>query len=109
MQRIGSLSGLKVIALILLFWWHSPIPNPHVDIGARACEFFFVVSGFLVSYNYSNKMMPATWKESCLYVKKKLSRMWPLHFVAFLICLFLMPISDIFTKKTVFEALINLL
>ena len=108
MQRIGSLSGLKVIALILLFWWHSPIPNPHVDIGARACEFFFVVSGFLVSYNYSNKMMPATWKESCLYVKKKLSRMWPLHFVAFLICLFLMPISDIFTKKTVFEALINL-
>ena len=34
--------------------------------------------------------------------------MWPLHFIAFLICLSLMPISDIFTKKTVFEALINL-
>lgn len=46
MQRIGSLAGLKVIALLLLFWWHSPIPNPNVDIGARVCEFFFVVSGF---------------------------------------------------------------
>ena len=69
---------------------------------------FFVVSGFLVSYNYSNKMVPATWNESCLYVKKKLSKMWSLHFVAFFICLSLMPISDIFSMRTAFEALINL-
>lgn len=102
------MAGLKVIALLLLFWWHSPIPNPNVDIGARVCEFFFVVSGFLVSYNYSNKMVPATWNESCLYVKKKLSKMWSLHFVAFFICLSLMPISDIFSMRIAFEALINL-
>jgi len=61
-QRIGSLSGLKVIALILLFCWHSSIPNPHVDIGARACEFFFVerelhraVLSFILSRNHNNR------------------------------------------------------
>ena len=107
--RIKSLMGLKVIAIFLLFWWHSAIPNPNVDLGARTCEFFFIVWGFLVAYNYSSShsQLEATWRESCLYVKRKLCGMWPLHFIAFLVCLFFMPIVDILTKKTVLEALMN--
>lgn len=108
--RIGSLMGLKVIAILLLFWWHSDIPNPVIDLGARTCEFFFVVSGFLVAYNYSSPSasLPSTWNESCIYVKSKLCGMWPLHFVAFLICLFLMPSSEIISLKTLLQAVMNL-
>lgn len=107
-QRIVSLASLKVIALSSLFWWHSALPNPGVDLGARACEFFFVVSGFLVAYNYSSKTINPTWKQSILYVRKKLSAMWPLHLVMFVICLALMPASEIINTKTIFEALMNL-
>ena len=107
-QRIVSLASLKVIALFSLFWWHSALPNPRVDLGARACEFFFVVSGFLVAYNYSSTTIDPTWKQSFLYVRKKLSAMWPLHLIMFLVCLVLMPVSEIVNKKTVFEALMNL-
>ena len=79
-----------------------------MDLGARACEFFFVVSGFLVAYNYSSKTIDPTWKQSFLYVRKKLSAMWPLHLVMFVICLALMPASEITNTKTIFEALMNL-
>ena len=40
--RIGSLMGLKVIAILLLFWWHSDIPNPVIDLDARTCVCFAV-------------------------------------------------------------------
>lgn len=107
--RIGSLMGLKVIAILLLFWWHSDIPNPVIDLGARTCEFFFVVSGFLVAYNYSSSSsLHGTWKESCMYVKSKLCGMWPLHFVAFLISLTLIPLSNIISLKTILQAMMNL-
>lgn len=45
-QHLSSLGGIKVIAMLLLFWWHSSIPNPNVDLGARTCELLFVTSGF---------------------------------------------------------------
>lgn len=51
-NRIKSLDGLKVIMLFLIFCWHTPenpggvIGKPIVDIGARACEVLFVISGF---------------------------------------------------------------
>ena len=51
-RPIESLTGLKVIAMLLLFWHHSTIPKLSVELGARTCEFLFVVSGLLVGYNY---------------------------------------------------------
>lgn len=54
-ERIGSFVGLKAIALILVFMWHSKVPRPEMDIGARACEFLFLCSGFLVAWNGRHK------------------------------------------------------
>jgi len=45
-QHLSSLGGIKVIAMLLLFWWHSSIPIPNVDLGARTCELLFVTSVF---------------------------------------------------------------
>ena len=41
-QHLSSFGGIKVIAMLLLFWWHSSIPIPNVDLGARTCELLFV-------------------------------------------------------------------
>ena len=70
--RINSLGILKIICFLLMFWHHSYLPKPSVDLGARACEFFFVASGFLVAYNHADSSDSCSWKESYLYLKKKM-------------------------------------
>lgn len=82
-QKIQSIAGLKVIAIWLIFWWHSWLTNPPCDLGARCCEFFFVASGFLVFISHQNVSKPCTWKASADYVRKKLVSVWPIHFLAF--------------------------
>lgn len=107
--KINSLSGLKVIAMFLLFWQHGPMPSPGgCDLGARTCEFFFVCSGFLVAYNYYGKNVPQTWSESIRYSSVKLANMWPLHFIAFVVVCFSIPLQTLLSKKMALTAVLNL-
>ena len=93
-KRIDSLTGLKAIAMLALFWWHSPIPNPPTDLGARACEILFVASGFLVGYNYFYKGMPCSWTTSIDYCAKKLAQFWPLHIITLIPMIYLNYLSE---------------
>ncbi len=109
-MKIKSLSGIKTITMIGLFWWHSPLKNPSVDLGARMCEVLFVVSGFLVAINHWDMITPVTYESSINYVKKKVLKVWPLHLIAFLIDLTSSIISgiDIFSLKNAIIAIVNL-
>ena len=80
-ERLDSLTGIKAISLLLLFWWHSPIPSPPVDLGARSCEILFIASGFLVGYNNYYRNVPCTWDYSIKYVLGKLKVFYPLYLV----------------------------
>lgn len=106
-KSINSLTGLKVIAMLLLFWHHSTIPKLPVDIGARTCEFLFVVSGFLVGYNYYYTNRPATWKESFRYAYSKVVKFWPLHFLSMLLVM-VVKIRPIFTFPNLMTAILNI-
>lgn len=84
-RKVKSIVGLKAIIMFGLFWWHSWLDNPPFDLGARACEVLFVVSGFLISYNHYGKSEDFSWSRSVTYTKGKFIQMWPLHFISFLI------------------------
>ena len=79
---LNSLNGLKVIGLLLMLWWHAPVPRPPFDMGARMCELLFVCSGFLVGYNNYKRAIPATWKESFRFASRLLLKSWPLHLIS---------------------------
>ena len=106
-RPIESLTGLKVIAMLLLFWHHSTIPKLSVDLGARTCEFLFVVSGFLVGYNYFYIERPATWKESFRYAYSKFLKFWPLHFLTMLFVMGV-KVRPIFTFSNLIKAILNI-
>lgn len=78
--RIRALDGVKFFSIILIFWWHCSLPSPQVDLGARACEMFFLCSGFLVGLKnaYDSKWV-GTWKESCNYVFHKVIKFYVLY------------------------------
>ena len=78
---IDSLTGLKVIAVLAVYYWHGSCPKLPMDMGARACETLFLISGFLVGYNYLDSGMPANLKQSFKYVFGKLKKYWPLHII----------------------------
>lgn len=107
-QHLYSLSGLKVIAIWLIFWLHSWLTNPPCDLGARCCEFFFVVSGFLVYYTQKDTSS-CTWGDSLRYVKSKLVSIWPMHLLGFILSLCSMSLSNIFSQSTLIRGVINLL
>lgn len=100
---ILPLCGLKALALLAIFVWHSTLPKPDIDIGARCCEFFFVVSGFLVAYNFYKKEFVFNISEMLSYTKRKFLDLYPLHILTFIISL-------IFFAKFRFEtAIFNIL
>lgn len=83
-KKISSLTVLKFVAMLLIVWWHIGKPSGKIDLGARACEFLFVVSGFLVGYNYFHKGMPDKISFCFKYTFNKLKKFWPLHFFCLL-------------------------
>lgn len=113
-EKVHSLGALKIICVFFLFWWHSPLAKPVIDIGARCCEFLFVTSGFLVAYNHSEAFRAGpgassspSWKDSFIYLKKKLCAMWPLHIICFIICA-LCDTSVFKTPFGVFNGILNI-
>lgn len=99
-KRISSLDGLKAIMMLSIFCWHtppnpaSPLGEPAADLGARACEVLFVASGFLIGYRHYDRLITASLKRTWDYVSAKVARVWPVHFIAFLIISVYLAYSD---------------
>ncbi len=81
---ISSFDGLRALGFLGIFWWHG-FTTPPVDLGARICEFFFIISGFLVYYKYGQTDSFRSFSDSTRYLKKKLAAMYPLHVLTFLL------------------------
>ena len=116
-KRISSLDGLKAIMMLMIFCWHtppnpaSPIGEPAADLGARACEVLFVASGFLVGYRHYDRLIPAGLRQSWDYVSGKIAKVWPVHFIAFLVISAYLAGSDpydFFRLSTAWKAVVNL-
>ena len=116
-KRISSLDGLKAIMMLMIFCWHtppnpaSPIGEPAADLGARACEVLFVASGFLVGCRHYDRLIPAGLRQSWDYVSGKIAKIWPAHFIAFLVIAVYLAGSDphdFFRLSTAWKAVVNL-
>lgn len=96
--RFEVLDGLRGVAAILVVWFHisecfsyDPV-DKWLNHGFLAVDFFFVLSGFVISYSYDDRWGKTlnTWS----FFRRRLIRLHPLVILSALIGLFAFYFSD---------------
>lgn len=86
--QLNSLQGLRVVAMFMIFMNHSfwlVQKGKFFDYGARGVEIFFVLAGFLVAYNYFDKVTDGTWNDCWCYLIHKFKKFYLLHILTMLL------------------------
>jgi len=55
-----------------------------MSAGFLALDFFFVLSGFIIAYNYADRLKQPTWRAYKKYVYMRFARVYPVHAVTLL-------------------------
>ncbi|MEU6001499.1 acyltransferase [Streptomyces sp. NPDC047197] len=91
-SRVDSLTGMRFLAAFAVFVHHftgvsshggvahAPLLFPYSIIGATGVDFFFVLSGFLLTWGHR----PGT--RARLFYWRRFGRIWPAHLVATIPC-----------------------
>ncbi len=106
MQRIrfNSLIGLKVLLVWGVFYWHTFLPKCNFDLGARVCELFFIISGFLVANKFYKSNIECNISTSFEYFRQKFIQFYPVHIFTLIIFILLFQPFDI--VKVLFNILL---
>ncbi|MGB8405897.1 MAG: acyltransferase [Mycobacterium sp.] len=92
--EIKALSGLRIVAAVWVVLFHfrpllhqaspplSEALAPVLDCGAQGVDLFFILSGFVLTWNYLDRMGP-TWsfRETLHFLWLRLARVWPVYLV----------------------------
>jgi peptidoglycan/LPS O-acetylase OafA/YrhL len=88
-MRIATLDSLRGIFALMVVLLHFPaawtfLHHPLVRNDGVSVDFFFVLSGFVVSFAYAGSIQSS--RELVSFLIKRIGRIWPLH--AFILLLF---------------------
>jgi peptidoglycan/LPS O-acetylase OafA/YrhL len=93
-MRIAKLDGLRGVLCLMVVFHHYPgefipgfIHNSFLVAKANLYDFFFVLSGFVIAYNYNTLIN--TWAEWVLFIQKRLIRLYPLLLYTTLVFFFI--------------------
>lgn len=82
---IPALTGLRFFAALMVFFSHYPIPGSSgkaamiQNSGYAGVTFFFVLSGFIIAYNYLDKFESDVRSSTVPYLIARFSRVYPLY------------------------------
>lgn len=98
-----SLQSLRAIAFSGVFISHCDI----LDLGKWGVSIFFVLSGFVMVYNYYDRDIKCSLKNSLLFALKRIAKLYPLHILTLIATLFLTEeLSMVFQNPSVFKKVI---
>ncbi len=88
-QPLLALTGLRFVAASAVFFHHIGgkfgfNTNPY-SIGALAVSFFFVLSGFILTYVYHDRLN--SWVDVRRFWFTRFARIWPLHVICLVIAI----------------------
>lgn len=87
-RHLDALTGIRGIAAWAVVLYHirlslvGLLPSwaiPALAKGYLAVDLFFILSGFVIWYNYAERIRGSGWAEARLFLWRRLARVWPLH------------------------------
>lgn len=94
-RHLDALTGIRGIAAWGVVFYHirlsltGLLPGWMIGVlgkGYLAVDLFFILSGFVIWYNYADKLRRGGWAEARLFLWRRFARVWPLH--AAVLCAF---------------------
>lgn len=92
--EIKALSGLRIVAAVWVVLFHfrplleESVPGfrsafaPLLNCGAQGVDLFFMLSGFVLTWNYLDRMGPSfEWRATLRFLWLRLARVWPVYLV----------------------------
>jgi peptidoglycan/LPS O-acetylase OafA/YrhL len=116
---IKPLTSLRFFFALMVFASHlSFFQNSHSENlkwiflsimkeGYLGVSFFFILSGFILAYNYQGKFLIKNYPVKQFYIAR-FARIYPLHFLTFLISIPFIYGSTIFSDVLIFKSITNL-
>jgi peptidoglycan/LPS O-acetylase OafA/YrhL len=93
--RLEGLTSLRFLFAMVIVYFHMLVPlglrgkaNDACVFLAQGVSFFFVLSGFILTYQYPQLTGAASVRA---FLWARFARIWPAHVVAILLCLFVFP------------------
>ena len=86
---IHTLTSLRIFFALMVFGAHCYVLDPCFDVhffkeGFVGVSFFFVLSGFIIAYNYQEKLLTKATTKRTFWVAR-VARIYPLHLLTLLI------------------------
>jgi peptidoglycan/LPS O-acetylase OafA/YrhL len=89
---IAALTGLRAVAAVWVVLFHyredllTLVPaarplEPIMSAGYLGVDVFFVLSGFVLAYNYSERLSRWCPREAASFIQNRVARVWPVHMV----------------------------
>ena len=92
-EMIDTLTSLRFIFALMVFGAHCYVVDSFFDVhgfkeGFVGVSFFFVLSGFIISYNYQEKLQERAISKRTFWVAR-VARVYPLHWLTLVLAAFL--------------------
>ena len=87
-RHLDALTGIRGLAAWLVVLYHlrlsltALLPHSVIAVFAKgylAVDLFFMLSGFVIWYNYADRLRGGGWAETRLFLWRRFARVWPLH------------------------------
>ncbi|OME86915.1 acyltransferase [Paenibacillus sp. FSL A5-0031] len=109
---LNSLTSFRFIAALMVFVFHLEVFS-QFQLGSAGVQFFFVLSGFILAYNYHSKFSEVSRKNLKNFYRARFAKVYPVHLLTFIIAaplviLYFKP-DGLYFIKFAFMSAINLL
>lgn len=103
MKAIQEISSLRFVFMLLIFLHHT---INYYGGGLLGVEFFFILSGFVMTIGYKDRILEGPFSYFD-YVKKRVVKYYPLHWLCLLLMLFLKAHRGELTSGSVVPLIFN--